>query len=127
MTGATLPPAEVLAEVAARHRIRVADLRDELEHPCSVWGGWSDVEGAARTVRERDRAIRSVAEAWAGRHMRELHALAARYGVPWTAIVREAREGEWPDQESAARHLRDCVAPGWARVPWWRRWRLWLA
>jgi len=120
-----MPSDEVLREVAARHRVTVRDLRSELECPSTPFSNeerWSDLDGAAATVYRRNKAIRSVAERWATSHMKHLEALSNQYGVPWQAIVREVREGDWPDEESAARALRDRLAPGRERVPWWLRW-----
>ncbi len=122
-----IPSDEVLAEVAARHRVTVKDLRFELEYPSSSlisWGQWSDLEGAAAAVYEKNKAIEHVAKMQADAHMKRLYVLADEYGVPWSAIVREMRNGDWPDEESAARALRDRFSYGRARVPWWIRWLL---
>lgn len=141
-----LPSDEVLAEIAARHRITVKALKLEWEY-ASPYRPYKDIEAAAAAAYRSRKGIENMSKMFAENHMKRLKALSEQYGLGVMEIVAEKREGDWPDEESAAAHLaaRRCKHPieviakeqaegDWPtfgaaarhlrkqRRPWWLRW-----
>lgn len=109
-----LPPDDVLAEIAARHRVTVQALILEWEYP-SPYRPYQNIEEAAAGAYRTRKGIEAVATRYAESHMEKLRRLAQDHGVTVQQIIAERRIGDWPDDESAARHLarQRAERPNW--------------
>lgn len=104
-----LPTGESLADVALRHRVTVKDVLQEWQYGRDYFAPGMPrpmtLDEAGAMAYKSRKGIEALAKHNAEHHMKMLHGLAATYRVNWYAIVREKHEGDWPDHESAARHL----------------------
>ncbi|AWT34511.1 hypothetical protein DM785_02335 [Deinococcus actinosclerus] len=114
------PTAEEIEAAARRHRVRVSGLEVEL----LAWGLYRTPPASLDEAGERAYAARQSTERfardWAERHMWYLDRLAREHGVSVQAIIDERRDGDHPDERSAAQALAARRGPGWlARLRAW--------
>ncbi|WP_155300981.1 hypothetical protein [Deinococcus kurensis] len=114
------PTQAEIEDAARRHRVRVSGLEVELR----AWGLHRTPPASLDEAGERAYAARQsterAARLWAEQHMRHLDRLAREHGVSVQAIIDERRDGDHPDERSAAQALAARRGPGWlARLRAW--------
>lgn len=114
------PTQAEIEDAARRHRVRVTSVEVELR----AWGIHGTPPATLEEAGERAYAARKsterAARRWADQHMQYLDRLAREHGVSVQAIITERRDGDHPDERSAAQALAARRGPGWlARLRAW--------
>lgn len=117
---------ERLAEVAREYRVTVQQLKDAWSNPSWLGDDTQNlpptIEVAALNAYRERKAIEGVVHDMAVRKHERVQALSREFGVSVNAIWREKRDGDWPDDRSAAEALRARKEARRAARPWWLRW-----
>lgn len=116
---------ERLADVAREYRVTASDVEMQW-----CFGDFrsdlpATIEEAAQKAYDCRKRIEAVAEGLAQGRMLAARKLEKEYGFSLEAIWREKRDGDWPNDRSAAEALRARKEARRAARPWWLRWWPW--
>lgn len=105
MSSRPQPDAVLLAEVAERHRVTEEQVLREWHY--GRYGGHYPLtlEEAAEWAYRSRSGLQRLAREQSRQSTARIQEIADRYGLSFMDIVRERRDGDWPDHERAARAL----------------------